>query len=53
MATKKKAEAAAVETPKAPACDHIWIGTADGVECQLCHQKLTAKEFAGLAKKGN
>ena len=50
MAAKKKADVA--EAPKAPACDHIWVGTAEGVECQLCHKKLTAKEFAELSKEG-
>ena len=65
MAAKKKAEAAPkAETPKKekpaevkaepkkPACNHLWLGTADGVECRFCGKTLTADEFADYCKKG-
>lgn len=26
-------------------CNHKWKGTADGVECTLCGEKLTAAEY--------
>ena len=64
MAARKKAEAApkaeapkkepaeVKAEPKKPACNHLWLGTADGVECRFCGKKLTADEFAEFCKKG-
>ena len=52
MATKKKAGApapAVKEEPKtvkrAPKCDHVFIGTSDGVRCTKCGITMTADEF--------
>lgn len=32
-------------------CDHEWRGTADGVECTLCGEKMTAAEYMETLKK--
>lgn len=26
-------------------CKHVFMGTAEGVECQKCHKKMTVKEY--------
>ena len=32
-------------------CDHEWKGTADGVECTLCGERLTVKEYLATLEK--
>ena len=32
-------------------CNHEWKGTADGVECTLCGEKMTAKEYLATLEK--
>lgn len=32
-------------------CNHKWVGYADGVKCELCEKKLTAKQYIDSLKK--
>ena len=40
-----------VTTRRIKMCNHEWRGTADGVECTLCGERLTVKEYLATLEK--
>lgn len=50
---KKKTDTPQKTDQKTDQCHHVFVGSAEGVQCATCGLKLTTEEFQELLKADN